>query len=197
MSRMGLNLERILQAAAEIADSHGLDEVTLALLAKKLNVRSPSLYNHIEGLPWLRQQLACYGIKKLNSILTFAAVGRSQDEAVHAIAKAYVDFVREHPGLYDATVRTPEWSDPETQKVAGETVELLARVFQAYGLEGDDAVHVVRGLRSMVHGFASLEQTGNFNIPIDANVSLRILIDFFLEGIRSAAAKKDRANTEG
>lgn len=185
MTRVRLDLQLILQTAAELADTNGLDEVTLASLAKELGIRSPSLYNHVNGLPGLRQKLAVYGMKMLTEALTFAAVGRSEDDAVHEIAKAYIRFVREHPGLYDAVVRAADWDDEETDAVARQPVELLVRVLGGYGLEGDAAVHTVRGLHSMLHGFASLEQTGNFNIPIDRDESLRMLIDFFLKGIRS------------
>ena len=185
LTRLKLDLQKILQAAAEIADTEGLDEVTLATLSKKLEIRSPSLYNHVNGLQGLRQQLAIFGMKRLNEVLTYSAVGRSQDEAVHAIATAYIKFVREHPGLYDALVRTPDWNDEETKGVAVVSVDLLVRVLNAYGLKGDAAIHTVRGLRSLLHGFASLEQTGNFNIPIDPDYSLKLLIDIFLKGIRT------------
>ena len=40
-----------------MTDTQGLDEVTLAPLAKKLNIRPPSLYNHINGLPALLKSL--------------------------------------------------------------------------------------------------------------------------------------------
>lgn len=185
MPRVKLDLQMILQAAADIADKEGLDEVTLASLSKKLGIRSPSLYNHVDGLNGVRHKLALYGMNKLNEALTYAAIGRSQDEAVHEIAQAYIRFAREHPGLYDALVRMPDWNNEETNIVARVPVDLLVRVLQAYGLEGDAAIHTVRGLHSLLHGFASLEQTGNFNIPIDPDYSLQLLIDFFLKGIRT------------
>lgn len=190
MSKVRLDLQIILQKATEIADTDGLDEVTLASLSKKLGIRSPSLYNHVDGLHGLRHKLAIHGMNQLNEALTYAAVGRSQDEAVHAIATAYIKFVREHPGLYDALVRMPDWNDEETKKVAALPVDLLVRVLHAYGLEGDAAIHTVRGLHSLLHGFASLEQTGNFNIPIDPDYSLQLLIDFFLKGIRAYGTEK-------
>ncbi|MFD1774919.1 TetR family transcriptional regulator [Paenibacillus rhizophilus] len=36
-------------AAAQIADEYGMEGVTLAALVAKLGMRSPSLYNHING----------------------------------------------------------------------------------------------------------------------------------------------------
>lgn len=51
MPRAGLDQQILLQAAAEIADQHGLDEMTLAMLANKLGIRTPSLYNHEDDCP--------------------------------------------------------------------------------------------------------------------------------------------------
>lgn len=185
MARAGLDLQIILQTAADLADEKGMEHVTLANLAKKLNVRSPSLYNHVDGLGGLRKKLALYGIRRLNETLTRAAVGRSGGKAVHAIAASYIQFVREHPGVYDCLVRMPDWKDEETRQAAGEIINLIVRLLHAYGLQGEPAVHAVRALHSLLHGFAALEQTGNFNIPIDPDVSLRLAIDAFLAGLQS------------
>ncbi|EZP78755.1 MULTISPECIES: TetR/AcrR family transcriptional regulator [Anoxybacillaceae] len=182
--RIGLDLSTILQTATEIADKDGLDAVTLATLAKKLGVRPPSLYNHIEGLHGLRKQLAVYGLEQLYNTLAQAAIGRSGDDAVHALGKAYVTFARTHPGLYEATLQAPDSLDPDIQRAGREIVNLTLRVLHAYDLDDETALHAVRGLRSMFHGFASLEQKGEFRIPLDHDVTLRFLIDTFLTGIR-------------
>lgn len=47
--RIGLTLLKIVETAAEIADANGIQEVTLASLAQRLGIRSPSLYNHVKG----------------------------------------------------------------------------------------------------------------------------------------------------
>ena len=48
--KIGLTLDRVVAAAAEIADSAGLDALSLASVASALGVRSPSRYNHVDGL---------------------------------------------------------------------------------------------------------------------------------------------------
>jgi AcrR family transcriptional regulator len=183
--RIGLDLPAILQAAAEIADTDGIEAVTLASLAKKLKIRPPSLYNHVDGLQGLRKKLAIYGLEQLNSILARAVIGRSGDDAVRALGEAYMEFARTHPGLYEATLLAPDPEDTDIQRAGSETVDLVVRVLNAYGLEDEAALHAVRGLRSILHGFASLEQKGGFGLPLDTNVSLRLLIDSFLAGIHT------------
>lgn len=185
MPRIGLDLPTILQAATEIADSHGIEAVTLASLAQKLDVRSPSLYNHIDGLSGLRSKLGVHGMKLLKEELMKAAVGRSGDEAVHALAGAYLSFARSHPGLYGGTLRAPDPNDREYMQLGAELVDLLVRVLAAYGLKDDEALHAVRGLRSLLHGFTSIEQMGGFGLPLDLDITFRTLIDTYLAGIRA------------
>jgi hypothetical protein len=51
-------------------------------------------------------------------------------------------------------------------------------------LNGDDAIHAVRALRSLVHGFATLEVSGGFGIPLDLDESFHRLVDLFIAGIQ-------------
>lgn len=183
--RIGLDLSSILQAAAEIADREGFDAVTLAALAQKFQIRTPSLYNHVKGLPGLRKELAIYGLEELHRFFANAIVERTGDEAVHSLGKAYITFVRVHPGLYEATLRAPDPNDPDMQRTSSQIVDLVVRVLQAYGLEGEAALHATRGFRSLFHGFASLEQRGGFGLPLDIDESLRLVIDAFLAGIHT------------
>ena len=50
MPRAGLNTDRVVAAAAELADEVGLDQLTLAALAARLGVRQPSLYKHVASI---------------------------------------------------------------------------------------------------------------------------------------------------
>lgn len=188
--RVGLDLMTILQAATEIADMQGYDAVTLATLAKKLDIRPPSLYNHVDGLNGLRKKLAIHGLQQLHSIMTDQVIGLSGDDAVHALGEAYVKFVRVHPGLYEATLRAPDPQDVDVQQAGSKIVDLAVRVLNAYGLDNDAVIHAVRGLRSIFHGFASLEQRGGFGLPLDINESFHLLINAFLSGLPTLKNEK-------
>lgn len=185
MPRVGLDIDTILQAAAELVDTEGLDTLTLATLAQKLGIRSPSLYNHVNGLPGLRLQLTVYGLKQLEAVMRSAVHGRSRDEAIRALAHAYLDFARKHPGLYAFTQRVIDRADTRIQQAAGSVANVPIEVLREYGLENELSIHLVRGLRSLMHGFASLEQQGGFGMPIDLNVSFRLMVDTFLAGIHA------------
>lgn len=187
--RAGLDKQSVLLAAAELADQTGVESVTMASLAKKLNVRSPSLYNHINGMQGLRKMLALHGIDQLNKRMLLAVAGRSRDEAVQALARAYLGFVREHPGLYDALFMASEIRDEEMRTKEYEVAELVVRVLQGYSLQEDKALHYVRVFRSLVHGFASLEQRGGFGLSLDTDDSFQLAVQTLLAGIHQHGEK--------
>lgn len=185
MPRVGLDRDAVVAAAAALADSEGFDSVTLARLAKGLNVRTPSLYNHIDGLAGIHRALALRGIREANARMTRAAVGLARDDALVAIGNAYRRFATKHPGLYLASLRAPAASDEELSRAGAEIVGTITAVLAGYGLAGDDALHATRGLRAIIHGFVSLEAAGAFGLPLDLTESLERLLRAFAKGLTS------------
>ncbi len=182
-ARAGLDHTAVVQAAAELADSKGLEEVSLAALATQLGVRSPTLYHYVEGLPGMRRDLALLGTRELVRLLGRAVMGKAGEDAILALADAYRAFAKEHPGLYAATIRSAEPGDQELEVAQQEIVEIVLRVLAAYHLQGDEAIHAVRVIRSMVHGFVSLEIAGGFGIPLDIDESFHRLIRLFINDL--------------
>jgi len=183
-ARAGLDAASVVRAAAALADANGVEALTLGELAAHLGVRTPSLYNHIAGLAGLRRDLALFGARELNARLSRAAIGKAGDAAIRAFADTYRAFAHAHPGLYAAIQRAPGPDDHELHAAADEVVATIVAVLAAYRLEGDDAMHTVRALRSFLHGFVSLEMGGGFGLPLDLDVSFRHLLQIFIAGLR-------------
>lgn len=178
--RPGLDRSRVIAAAAASADEFGLESVTLTKLAGRLNVRPPSLYNHVSSVDELRDELAVFAMRALQAELTRAAVGRSGADGVRAIAGAFREFAHRRPGLYAATLRAPRPDDAELQRVAAEFFEVVRAVLAPFALDDEALVHAVRALRSMVHGFVSLEAAGAFALPQSIDESFRLMVDGFI-----------------
>jgi AcrR family transcriptional regulator len=183
MPRAGLDTERVVDAAAAIADAEGLDGITLARVARGLGVRAPSLYNHVDGRAGLLRALALRGVRELTAALRDAAVGRSGTDALGATARAYRAYAGAHPGLYAAGVAAPGADDAEHQAAARETVGVVYAVLRGWELEGDDAVHAARTFRSAIHGFVLLEAAGGFGIPVDLDASFERLVATLAAGL--------------
>jgi AcrR family transcriptional regulator len=183
MPRMGLDPARVVDVAASIADAEGLDAVTLARVAGELGVRAPSLYNHVDGRPDLLRALALRGVRELTAALREAAVGRSGTDALIAAAHAQRAYARDHPGRYAATVAAPAPDDEEHRGAAAEAVDVLLAVMRAWGLEGDEAIHAVRAVRSAVHGFVAIEAAGGFGMAVDVDASFDRLVAMLADGL--------------
>ncbi len=181
--RAGLDHAKVLQAAADLADREGLQGVSLAALAAQLDVRSPTLYHYVGGLAGVRQELALLGTQEMIHRLGRAVMGKAGDEAVMALGNAYREYAEEHPGLYAATVRPAEPTDSALGAAQNELVEIVVRTLSAYHLEGEDAVHAVRILRSAIHGFVTLVNEGGFGLPLDLDESFRRLLQVFIGGL--------------
>lgn len=183
MPRAGLDPERVVDAAAAIADAEGLDAVTLARVAGVLGVRAPSLYNHVDGRGGVLRALALRGVRELTAVLREAAVGRAGADALGATARAYRAYAGAHPGLYAAGVAAPAAGDAEHQAAAQETVDVVFAVLRGWELEGEDAVHAARAFRSAVHGFVALEAAGGFGMPVDLDASFERLVATLAAGL--------------
>jgi AcrR family transcriptional regulator len=188
--RAGLTESVIVGAAGELADEEGLEAVSVARLAERLHVQAPSLYNHVSGLEGVRRGLSELAAEQLASRLTRAAVGRSGEQAVDAIADAYRSFARSRPGLYAAIVRAPAAAEARYIAAAGTILEVTAAALEPFGLEGDDLVDSVRALRSLVHGFVSMEVGGGFGMPRDVDRSFRRALRIFLRGLDRSANRR-------
>jgi AcrR family transcriptional regulator len=186
---VGLDRARVVEAAAELADELGLENLALAHVAERLHVKLPSLYNHVAGLPGLRRELALLGGRRLAERLARAAIGKAEDAAVFAVAQAYRGFVLEHPGLYAGLVRAPAADDRELGLVGQAIIEVVLAVLEPYELGETGAIHAVRGLRSIVHGFATLEMAGGFGMPLDRDESFARLLRAYVAGLRAESAR--------
>ena len=184
--KAGLNEDVLVNAAVELIDAEGLPALSLARLAERLGVRSPSLYKHISGLDALRQGIAVWAARELARRMSRAAVGKSGDEAVSAIAQAYRGFAKEHPGVYPLLVQAPDPGDHAMDAASSEILAIIQAVLSPYGLDARESLHAIRGLRSLVHGFVSMEAAGGFGMPLDIDESFLYLMERYLRGLRQS-----------
>jgi AcrR family transcriptional regulator len=184
--RAGLDKAAVVDAAAELINAEGIEALSLSRLAKQLGVQTPSLYNHIDGLPGLRRELALRNVRALGERLGDAAIGKSGPQALIAIAQAYREYIKQSPGVYMASLRASgshETADAELQTAEERVVRVVMAVVASFGLQGEEGLHAVRGLRSLVHGFATLEIAGGFGLPLDCDESFQRLLDVFIRGL--------------
>lgn len=161
MARAGVTAERLTLAAAELADEVGLENVTIAALARQFGVKDASLYFHLKNAHDLRVRIALLALAELADRVAAALAGRAGKDALVAFANAYRDYAREHPGRYAAMQID---LDPETAAASAGVrhAEMTRAILRGYRLSEPDQTDAVRMMHSTFHGFVSLERTGGF-----------------------------------
>lgn len=186
--RRRLDRATVVERAANMADAAGsVQGVTLTDLAAALEIRVPSLYNHVAGLDDLHRGLAVYALQQLIVRLRGAVAGLVGREALLSLAAGYRRFAQEHPGIYPLTLRAPAPDDADLSALAQELLQMLLLVLASFGVQGEDAIHAVRGLRALLHGFTTLEANEGFKMPLDLDESFRRLITAYLDGLMPAS----------
>lgn len=181
--KAGLDKDIILKTAADLADAEGIANVTLKALAEKLGVKPPSLYKHINGLEELNKSLMLYGWKSLEKKVTRAAVGKSKEDAIRAIFYAYRDYVKEHPGVFEAMQWYNMYQSEENLQATEEIVAVLFQVLSAYDLQEEQKVHIVRMFRVFLQGFLMVEIHGGFGNLVSITESFDFSLEILLNGI--------------
>jgi len=184
--RAGLDPANVTRAGAALADEVGFDQLSMGLLAERLGVKAPSLYKHVAGLDDLRHQIAVLAMTEVGDALREATQGRAGRDALTAAAWAVRDYVREHPGRYTATTNARP-SDPQDPLVTatGRVLDSFAAVLHGYRIDPDDQIHAMRMLRSVLHGFTTLEVAGSFQLSTDIDDSFTWIVDFLDHGLRT------------
>ena len=186
-TRTRLTKAAVVRAAADLLNREGPNALTLNRLAEILEIRTPSLYNHVDGMPGLRRELAVMNARLLADRMNEAALGKSGPELFVSVAQALREHVKEHPGLYLSTLRASGNQPVRDEALTDEEQRALKiglAVMAALGLQGADAVHALRGFRSMVHGFATLEVAGGFGLAEDCDESFRRMVEAFVAGLQ-------------
>ncbi|NJN53783.1 MAG: hypothetical protein HC804_02890 [Anaerolineae bacterium] len=93
--RRWLNRDIVVGRAVQIADEEGeVTAVSLTALAQSLEVRPPSLYNHVASLEDLQHGMAVSSLRLLLEELRQASRGMVGRAALESIAHAYRQFAQ-------------------------------------------------------------------------------------------------------
>ena len=173
--RLALSRERIVVAAIEYADQHGLTALTMRRLGELLGVEAMSLYSHVNGREDLLEAMVEHVVERV----------RVPDDSELAPANGWQAFLQhishevrsvavDHPNLFPVVATRPPsapWLRPPLRSL--EMVEGFLQGLTRRGLGGDEAVHVYKVFTSFLLGHLLLEvavrgaETGLPGEPID------------------------------
>ncbi|WP_330255329.1 WHG domain-containing protein [Nocardia sp. NBC_00565] len=194
--RAGLTAERITQAAAELADEVGFDNITVSALARKFGVKDASLYSHIKNLRDLRNRVAMLASDEKTGLIAAAVAGRAGRDALAAFADSWRGYALEHPGRYAATQMPFDPSVAAERSGWQRAVDLTYAMLRAYGLDEPDLTDAVRLLRSTFHGYTSLEASGGFGHSRATAASWDRIIDALHITLTHWPSTEEKAKTQ-
>jgi AcrR family transcriptional regulator len=153
--------QRIVAAAAAIAEEEGWDAVTIRRLAEAIEYSQPVLYSHFENRDAIVAAVAIEGFRDLAAVLrAAAAAGATASDRLANVAAAYLDFAGARPALYRAMFVLPtglRFAEEDTRPELREAFNSLAAVVTPYCPDGEAPTEVFWGA---LHGMAELERAG-------------------------------------
>lgn len=184
MFHKGLNREIIIAAAEELIEQDGFQQFSMRKLAEKLDVKTASLYTHIESMEVLFTEVGLSMLKAQREYLMGAVRERHGDDAVNALAEAFRRFAFAHPELYRFIVQIPSGGDEVLKEAATMTAEPFMSVLADYDISDNRRMHWQRVLRGLMHGFVSEEQAGYFShYPISVDESYETAVHCVIDGL--------------
>jgi AcrR family transcriptional regulator len=188
--RAGLGPASVTEAGARLADEVGFDQLSMGLLAERLGVKTPALYNHVTGQADLAHRIAVLAMTEFADAIRDAIQGRAGSDALAAGALAMRMYVREHPGRYAAgNAARPTGPDDPLIAADSRVIDSWAAMLRGYRLDPGQEIHALRMLRSMLHGFSTIEAAGGFQIDASVEDSFTWMITFIDHGLQATTAR--------
>lgn len=180
-ARAGVTRHDVVAEAVAMLDAgtHPRD-VRLGAVARKLGIRTQSLYAHVDGADGLRRALAVAGLEALEAVVAPAAIGCSGHEGVEAIVRAHLGFAMGRPGLYLAAIHPPG-TDEGLLDAIDAVAAPLEIVLTTLGLDEAEQVHWTRLFLASVSGFVQLRRDGQLTLPVDADDTAERLINMLVD----------------
>ncbi|MFE9811913.1 TetR/AcrR family transcriptional regulator [Streptomyces sp. NPDC005227] len=189
MPRAGLTAAAVTDAGAELIDEIGFDQFGMGVLAQRLGIKTPSLYKHVTGQADITHRIAVLAMTECADAIRDAIQGRAGSDALIAGAQAMRTFVKKHPGRYAAAnAATPTGPDDPLIAASNRVVASWAAMLHGYRIDPSREVHALRMLRTVLHGFASLEAVGGFQFSTDIDDSFTWMIAFIDRGLQELTA---------
>ncbi|MGO9384910.1 MAG: TetR/AcrR family transcriptional regulator [Mycobacterium sp.] len=151
----------IVDTARQVAEAEGWDAVTTRRLSTEIEYSQPVLYKHFSGMDQVAAAVAIDGFAELAGLLRAArADAETPTAALARIARAYLDFARDNPAVYDAmftgrtTLRFAESDTPP------ELVAAFGELRQAVSAIATDADTLTEVFWAALHGLTTLSRGG-------------------------------------
>jgi AcrR family transcriptional regulator len=169
MVRRGLDTEIVIDTAEQLVDRDGSTNLTMTGLAKKLGVRTPSLYSHVDSVDDVLAGVQARAMRALGEDLQRAAMGRTGSDGFRAMAAALRQFAATHPGGYELALGEPIDRDAVVAASSAAGAAITAMI-HSFGVD-EVTPELLFTCVSQLHGVLVLDRAGLFrgaSLDLDA-----------------------------
>ena len=185
MVKNNINEKIIIETSARIINKIGLDNLSLKIIADELNIKSPSLYNHISSLDEIKQKLMIYGWRQIEEKIIDSAVGVSGYEALKNMCNAFYEYSINNKGVFQAMLWYNKYENEKLENATNKLFNIIFKIMKPLNLSDNNINHIIRTLRSFLEGFSLLVNNNAFGNPISIKESFNLSIEILINGIKS------------
>lgn len=191
MSKRFLTRELIICKAFKMIDKDGLNAFSVRGLAAELGVQVSSLYNHIHNENDLLIEVAKCAGDLYTEMIKGAMYGLPLDEATVKAGDTFRAFVTKHKYLYELLLDRRLIGTPEFEEANKRFTQPIYYILEQYRVKDRAAVdHLYVTLRTVTHGFASLDALGIYDgLSVDPAESYRMMMNSVISLIKELAKK--------
>lgn len=183
--RRRLDRSAVLTAAEDLVDREGSAALTMTALAAVLGVKASSLYNHVTSLEALRGELQVRTMRELGVLLRNAAMGKTQEKGLRALAHTLRGYASNHPGRY-ALAMTRSHDEREFTAASADAMAAFAAIIGSYGID-DVSLEFQVSAFAALHGVIALDNSGFLNRPLDRDRIFETVLDTVVGLLRDVA----------
>lgn len=159
------------------------------LVAKKLKIKSPSLYNRISNLEDLKNKISLYAWKQLEEKMFLSIIEESGYEAIKSMAYAFYDYATENKGIFEAMLWYNKYMIEEGNQVTHNTFDILFKILRKQNLSDETINHFIRTLRVFLEGYVLLVNRQAFGHPLSIQKSFDFSLNILINGVKNMEGK--------
>jgi AcrR family transcriptional regulator len=166
-------IQNILDNARAIMHEEGVAALSMQELARRMDMRAPSLYNYFAGKMDIYDALFRLGFRLWDEITTEAALQAEnfQDE-IHQIIESYMTFALENPELYQLCFERPVPGFVPSQDSLDLSFDILHRSYlrvEQYRAEINTNLtneQIVNLIIAVSHGLTAMHLSNEPHLPV-------------------------------
>ena len=133
------------------------------------------VFYRIQKMEWKEQKI-------MNEKMIRAAIGKTGDSALKLVAVEYLNYMIEHPGVYEI-IQWASWNGTEeTAIIFNDYLSLLKTLICSCGFNPDKTTEILSMVTGMLHGYTTLQLRYAFSNPDKVRKELSEAIDTLLLG---------------